>query len=49
VDKTDFEIDVLGAARATGAPLDGGGVVFEDYCGVRLLEFEIKQDSMKLN
>jgi hypothetical protein len=47
VDKTDFEINVLGAARATGAPLDGGGGVFEDDYGVRLLEVEIKQDTTK--
>jgi hypothetical protein len=40
---------VLGATRATGAPLDGGGVVFEDDCGVRLLVVEIKQDTTKPN
>jgi hypothetical protein len=28
VDETEIKINVLGAARATGAPLDGGGVVF---------------------
>jgi hypothetical protein len=42
-------INVLGATRATGAPLDGGDVVFEDYCGVRLLNVEIKQDSTMPN
>jgi hypothetical protein len=26
--KKDFSINELGAAQATGAPLDGGGVVF---------------------
>jgi hypothetical protein len=31
VDKADFDINVFGATRATGAPLDSGGVVFEDY------------------
>jgi hypothetical protein len=49
VDKTEFEINVLGAARATGAPLHGGAFVFEDDCGVRLLEVEIKQDTTKQN
>jgi hypothetical protein len=32
---------VLGAARATGASLDGGGVVFEDHCWLPLLVVEI--------
>jgi hypothetical protein len=47
VDKTDFEVNVLGAARATGAPLDGGGVVFEDFCWLPLLVVEIKQHTTK--
>jgi hypothetical protein len=33
----------LCAARATGAPLDGSGVVFEDHCWLPLLVVEITQ------
>jgi hypothetical protein len=38
---------MLGAARATGAPLDGGGVVFEDDCGLLLLVVQITQHTVK--
>jgi hypothetical protein len=47
VDKTDFEINVLGAARATGAPIDGDGVVFEDQCWLPMLVVEIIQYTTK--
>jgi hypothetical protein len=47
VDKTYLEIDMLGAARANGAPLDGGGVVFEDDCGLLLLVVQITQHTTK--
>jgi hypothetical protein len=47
VEKTDFETKELGAARATGASLDGGGVVFEDHCWFPLLVVEITQYSTK--
>jgi hypothetical protein len=47
VDKTDLDIDMLGAARATGAPFDGGGVVFEDDCGLLLLVVQITQHTTK--
>jgi hypothetical protein len=45
--KTDFEINVHCAARATGAPLDGSGVVFEDHCWLPLLVVEITQYTTK--
>jgi hypothetical protein len=38
---------VLGAARAFGAPLYGGGVVFEDHCWLPLLVIEITQYTTK--
>jgi hypothetical protein len=43
VDKTEFEVNVLGAARATGALLDVGGVVFEDHCWLPPLVVGITQ------
>jgi hypothetical protein len=45
--KTDFEINVLGAARATGSSLDGGDVVFDDHCWLPLLVVEITQYTTK--
>jgi hypothetical protein len=45
--ETDFEINVHCAARATGAPLDGSGVVFEDHVWLPLLVVEITQYTTK--